>query len=894
MPHRAFILLSLLAFAESSSWAQTVLGDLKGKLQTADGAPIEGANVRVTGSALAIERVATSEPNGNFLVLGLPVGQHTMTITHVSYRNLVISPVRVSLGGTTNLGRLTMEAGETTLDTVVVSGGSMQYKSEFSIGFSKDIMDNLPVDRDYKNAIAMLPQVNASYFGDGLSINGSTGAENMFYLNGVNITDNYSSAFAPSLNNSSFVPYNFIKEVSVKQSGYSAEYGRAIGGIVDVVTQAGTNEFKGQAFSYYSGSFLNADPKEGATGATIGKTSNYDLGISFSGPIVKDKLWYFAAYSFYQNTLETKIAGVFYPNSTTTHLGALKIDWKASPKTMIDLTVIADPTKRTPVMVADAASGVYIPAIVENPDAMRARTENGGISLAITAKTHFSDRTQLEYGISGYEKKVIFGGATEYGDTTSQFMDVPASAISGGIGYGENFDIGKKNIRFKVTHHEDNHTMRSGFEVEYNTQKGLAVTPQGGNVYKYAPSTYEAYKYKAEQDQALLYLAMFFQHDWQLTPSILLEAGVRWEFQQMRQGDGTVQQTFNNLWQPRIGLNWFVDEGQKMKVSFNYGRVYQAIPLNFNGLFSTGATNAEFVTDYYSTDPRLPGTAPDSSLTSPIGGRPFDKNIYNPAYNDQLSLQFVHQISSSLQWSTRLLYKALGDAFIVGVDNSAGDFVVDIGNPGKGNLDFLPEVKHEYFAAELGLNGSLANNRFGYSVYYVLSRNFGNFTGIWDQEARYFSLGSNSFGSKTTPERTANQIGLLPSDRTHSLKLNMSYKLKFGMTVGLNLIAMRGTPLNEFIPAAYYQFGYDLVAPRGTSGRLPVLWDLNFRIAYQLKIVPLRLSMDIFHVGNPQSVVDQVQLKFTDQTATMLSPAFGQAVRRQPPMAVRFGIEYNF
>jgi hypothetical protein len=237
------------------------------------------------------------------------------------------------------------------------------------------------------------------------------------------------------------------------------------------------------------------------------------------------------------------------------------------------------------------------------------------------------------------------------------------------------------------------------------------------------------------------------------------------------------------------------------------------------------------------------------------------------------------------------LWKSIVDAFLLARDSTLANHM---GNPGKADMAFVPKIQHDYLAAEFGVSGSSKDGRWVYGLAYVLSRTYGNYTGYFDQEVRYVSGGSATLSLQTTPERLARLSGLLPSDRTHSIKLLASYKFKFGLTAGTNLIVMSGTPLSEYTGGYYWSAALDLVSQRGTAGRLPMVWDLNFRLAYALKKLPLRFSMDLFHVGNPQQVVDQVQQKYTDSYASVLNPSFGKAVRRQPPMAVRFGIEYTF
>lgn len=874
--------------------AQSTAGEMRGRIQTAGGLPVGGANIIVIGESLQGQRMSDSDSNGNFRVINLPVGHYTITVLHLSYRPMIVNGVIVRLGIMTNIGNLVLQEAVSTLDTVIVTADGRYEGSGLSDRISRTQIDNLPVDRDYRNAITLLPRINSSYFGDGLSINGSTGAENMFYVDGINVTDNYTSKWAPSLNNASFLPYNFVREVNVLESGYSAEYGRAIGGIVDVLTQSGSNKQTGQVFAYYSGSILNASPKGGTTGAAIGKTSNYDAGFSLGGPIVKDRLWYFAAYSYFQNERETQIGKHgYFPDRTTTHLLALKLDWKTSKRTSATVTLIADPTQSTPILTTDA-SGSYVPEIVVNPDAMWARTSNGGINISASGHSQVAKYTHLEYSLSGYKKKADFEGATESGAFESQFFDAPAGAISGGVGYYEYFDIAKQNAKVKLSHHQGKHILKTGLELEVNTMTGANGFPERGDIFKFDTSFFARALSQSRVNVRSLYEAVFYQHNWEISEHVLLEAGIRWERQQLRDGRGNVLQTFNNLWQPRIGITWFNRKDGDKKLTLNYGRVYQSIPMNFNLLYGSGTDDYRFTWETFSMDPRLPGATADATLidrTAEDIPFSYDKYVLTSNYCDQLAIQYRQAMGRDLSFHVRLLAKNLGDVFLLASDTS---FNVFLGNPGKGELSFMPRVRQQYTALELGIAGKTEDGTLTFGLYYVLSRNYGNYSGYWDQEFRYFSEGSATLGSQTTNTRASRTTGLLPGDRTHTLKFNVACRFKSGVMLGSIVSAASGTPLNEYILNPWTQLTYDLLSKRGTSGRLPMLWDANIRLAYQKPSGRLRLTLDALHVGNPQQVVDQVQLKYQDPAGLIANPTFGKPVRRQAPMALRFGIEYSF
>jgi len=887
----------LLIIFSGTCFSQVTTGTVVGRLVSPDGSPVSEANVVLSGSA-SLNNIGTStDTRGRFYFHNIAIGKYTLRITHVSYKISEVHDIDVNLGSETNLGTIKMEAGQTELGEVVIISNSqvLSRSGEISQSLQKETMDFLPVDRDYKNAITLLPQINTSYYGDGLNVNGSTGGENMFYLDGINVTDNFSSQISPTFNNSSFVPYNFIKEVKIKESGYSAEFGRALGGIVDVVTKSGSNHFQGQVFGYYSGSFLNGVPSSGATGAAIKKTSNYDAGFNFGGPLIKDKLWYFVAYSSYKTQHDTEIKGHgFFPDQTISQLFAAKLNWRISSNTNLDFTLIGDPTTSTPIANAVGNSQV-VPDSIANSDILRAKTKNGGVNISLKGASQISDRTIIDFSISAYNRSSDLSGATEKGESEPSFIDINTSIASGGYGYRENFDITKQSAKFSLTHTENLHTFKVGGEFEFNSTTGTLAITDPGYIYQYAPDYYFVFDFKSNLDLHSRYAAAFYQHDWQVSKSLSVTVGIRWEMQRLYD-KSTVLQSFDNQWQPRLGINWFLNKEETKKLSIHYCRVYQFIPLNFCYYYSPA--NEALIT-LYDTDPRSSGASPTDTLDQLIPYTTqrfqYNKYIFNANYADQISMQYQQQLGKGLTFTSRVLFKSLRDAFMLGVDSTNTEYS---GNPGKGQMIFLPKVKQEYAALELGLTKSKGN--FTYGFYYVLSRNYGNITGFYNQENRNYNPGGQaSFGAQTTVDSLkANTTGLMPNNRTHVLKLNAFYRFKNGFSMGTFLNISNGTRLNQYIQNKIS--GWDLLSKRGTAGHLPTILDLNFRLTYKPQKFPARFSMDIFHVGTPQKVVDQVQLKtlhrYDESQNDVYSPnpTYGQPVRFQPPMAVRFGFEYNF
>jgi hypothetical protein len=220
-----------------------------------------------------------------------------------------------------------------------------------------------------------------------------------------------------------------------------------------------------------------------------------------------------------------------------------------------------------------------------------------------------------------------------------------------------------------------------------------------------------------------------------------------------------------------------------------------------------------------------------------------------------------------------------------------------IGTPGKGDFAFLPKPVRDYTALELSAEGEWSN--VAYRVSYVLSRNWGNYPGLYDSD-----LGIDTPGGVRTffaPWQATNSKGLLPNDRTHVLKFSASERASFGLTLGAVFTWASGSPLNAFaVGPGSFPVLRAFVAPRGSAGRTPSLWDLNLRLAYDLPLshaVSSRAVFDIFHIGNPQHATQLEELRFLSNNNGVFSGAntsYGTPIGYQPPMMARVGVDLGF
>ncbi len=238
------------------------------------------------------------------------------------------------------------------------------------ITIDENYLKNIPVPGRTFDA-ALGAAAGSQNDGFGVSFSGSTSAENQYIVDGVNTTGlTYGTVATPVIN-------DFIEEIEVLTGGYQAEYGRATGGVVNVVTKSGSNEFKGSIFGYWSPGQLTANaqstPINSSSIDTIPQL-NYqaDFGFELGGPIIKDRAWFFVGFApafaqtdIYRFTKSLTDCRKVLPNGTLSTCNGLPLNQGGNadgtadidPKTGFYITDVIDQDIR-PIKVDDLQPGL--------------------------------------------------------------------------------------------------------------------------------------------------------------------------------------------------------------------------------------------------------------------------------------------------------------------------------------------------------------------------------------------------------------------------------------------------------------------------------------------------------------------------------------------------------
>jgi len=305
------ILVAFLActLAAGVLMAQTTRGDIQGRVADEQGAGLPGVTVTIASDALIGAQSTVSDSKGMYKFLVLPPGAYNVTYSLSGFQTRSQANMAVKIGSTTRIDVIMTSAF--TDEVVVTSESPLVDTTNTTVGLDlgTDFYGDLPTGRNYTAVASVTPGAQAD--ASGQTFYGSSGAENAYYIDGANTTGVELGQQGTRLN------FNFIDEVQVKTGAYSAEYGRATGSVINVITKSGGNEFHGDVFGYYDSpstqSSLSSEAAEGpVTASSVRKDfTRSDFGVDLGGYIVKDRLWFFAAYNRIDNENQQEVTKSF-------------------------------------------------------------------------------------------------------------------------------------------------------------------------------------------------------------------------------------------------------------------------------------------------------------------------------------------------------------------------------------------------------------------------------------------------------------------------------------------------------------------------------------------------------------------------------------------------------
>lgn len=947
-PCRRFALAALLLASASGLLVAQTTGEIRGTVADANGVGLPGVTVEASSSALQGTRSAVTGAGGAFQIPALPPGTYRVVIS-LSGFGKAERQAQVRLDGTTSLA-VTLQVAAS--EQVVVTGEAPVVDLNTTTGggnYGAGIITRLPVGRNYTDIVKSNPGVSPDRAdrqgrSAALTVYGSTSAENTFIVDGVDTTNVIRGFQGKVINN------EFIEEVEVKTDSYRAEYGKATGGIVNVITKSGGNEFRGGVFARFNSAGLRADEvftsndSDTFTGTLTPGEVKWDYGANLGGFVLKDRLWFFGAYNRITDNQTISpprgvAAGLDFPLNSTSNLWSAKLTWNITSGANLVGTVFSDPT------VEEGA--IRPPNSATDPGSYQGRRDIGGTDFGGRGSVLFGSVGLLTLQGSRHNDRFELTG-TAAGDAI-QFIDetvAPPFPITGGLGRINGYQDFNRSHRDQyqgdfVTYFS-NHEVKAGAAYVKRTTEAIDIFSGGQQVTKhidedsgqiYYGHTFFGTRlgggdavpvpFNAVNLNSVDYSA-FVQDSWKVLSNLTVDAGLRFDRTDIKGFDGKVVSRLTNQWQPRIGLIWDPSRQGTAKVYGFIGRFYYAIPTDIN----VRDFGSELFVTTYNFDPLSTvhdPTSPNHPRPEQQGGafnEPIDPNIKG-MYQDEVTLGVEKALNPTLSVEVKAMYRRLGRAIDdrcdldynapVNLGNSCANI-----NPGgsglwaSGNFPWYdgyneggfhdapapasPKAKRIYRAIEVSAR-KVVSRELWLQASYVYSSVRGNYDGAVHESTGQTDPGLNS--DFDYPATYHNAYGRLFLDHPHQFRLDAAYTAPFGVNVGVQFYVRSGVPLDQLRDDWPDYLGSDLyMVPRGSAGRTPTEYEANLSLGYTVKAGPVNIVPEvyIYNLLNRQSETYQNIRYITgpEGDPNQINPDYGKVVSRTPPRQFVFALKAIF
>jgi len=947
---RRFLLAaSLILVALASPAIAQTTGEIVGRVTDEQGGALPGVTVEARGPALQGSRSAVTDTTGAYRLPLLPPGTYTLTATLAGFAQVQkTSTVALARTATEEITLRPSTSAEVTVtgEAPVVDTTSTAVGSNFD---SRQIR-TLPTGRSYSSVVLVAPGVttqssNTGQFSNTIAIYGSSGLENSYIIDGADTSGVEYGAQGKELN------FEFIQEVDVKTGGYQAEYGRSTGGIINVITKSGGNEFHGDVFGYYNANSLQADnrhPDENLFGTNLG-FSQYDWGLDAGGYIWKDRIWFFGAYDRVKNTTTNALStgplqGEEFSSPTVRNLGSGKLTLMVNASNTLVGTFFQDPGTTTGA-INDGSH-----TLNGEPSTFLGRLDLGGQDWGARYNGIFGSSWVATAQFASHSERNSVSPATEAGQGI-QFIDQNNDNFqTGGFGLIQRKEFQRYLYGGSLTKYLPGHELKAG--LEYETQDATVTKRMSGgqqvvlvNVPGYSgPQVYRHFYWtiptaelpdnvptsQLNASPKHKMLSAYLQDGWQVLPNLTLNLGVRWDQQKIYDSVGTEQINLNTDFAPRLGVVWDPSKDHRTKVYGSFGYFYEQLPMDLvirSYSFERQPVIYNFDPSSVAPDDAAAALADDNNKI--LGGftEPSDPNIKGQ-YVREFLVGGEREVMPNVGVGVKYIYRNYGRAIEDFVCSDQADYC--IGNPGEGIMSTLfdlnyvggypaPKAQRIFRGVQLDLTKRFADN-WSLVASYLWSRIDGNYDGGFAPYTQprgtadpnisaaydYFDFFTN--GQDLT--RITN-TGRLSNDRTHQIKVYGTYVTPFNLNIGLSSYFRTGTPLTRLgYSVAYDRYEYFLTR-RGAEGRVPSDYEMDLHLGYPFQVGPVTINalVDIFQLLNVQRATfleeaynigqfsDANYVCGSDPTnpdQALCNPFYGKPIARTQPRSVRFGLRVSF
>jgi hypothetical protein len=744
--------LASLSVTSPTAWGQERFSDLSGVATDATGAVVPGVKVTATnkGTGRVLEVITGTQ--GSYSLRQLEPGHYSVRFEAAGFNTYEVGDVNLLLGKELRVDGA-LKVGSTGQTVEVSDAAPLIDVSGTTIAqnITSEEFDRLPKSRSFQSLALASPSVNSGQIEGGIQINGASGAENQFNIDGISTN---SIIDGRSRQNAIF---EILQEVQVKTGGIEAEYGGALGGVISAITKSGGNAFHGDVHYYFTSNKLSAapvqrlllDPSNETTTSYVQdkkqKNDQHEPGYSLGGYFLKDKLWFFSAGSpgFVRRSNDYLFSSGKEPATFTQDQTIWtvfnKLSWDATKRIRTNFTYLWSPTRSSGSLPAynyqpNSVTSSLASNLPNKSVGFSAPQSNytGTVDIVLTPTSLLSIRGARFW--DDYKTTGIPGTSAVVYQTSATNLpfDIPA-ALRQPVLYQNTprlqntfFDLGtrtyiqadySKSFRFLGSH-----DLKVGGGDQKNVNKVNVAYPGGGYVYVYWDKAYKSLSTGLTQRGTYGYYEvddtgthgstganqnyLYIQDHWRIHPRVTLSLGLRTEKEVIPSFRRDVQDTafsfgFADKMAPRLGASWDVHGDGKLKVYGSYGRFFDWVKYElargtFGGDYWTIRYRALDTTDVFSLNGNnTPGanlwnSTPGSFRDRRVPGfQNIDPNI-KPMGSELINAGVEYQLNSKTVVAARYVHNNLRSTIEdLGVLVN-GDEVYKYANPGEGIASITP------------------------------------------------------------------------------------------------------------------------------------------------------------------------------------------------------------
>jgi hypothetical protein len=914
------VLFALVLALPGAALAQRVTGQIIGTVTDPSGAVLPGVTVTLRGPSIVGEQSTTTSAGGLYRFAALPPGAYTLTFTLGGFAPLSREALRVQLGQTMEENATLALSGQS--EAITVEGGAAVVNTTsntVSTNYGQEWVKNAPIPRytffDLINAAPGVSQ-QSSDNGQRQTSFGSSTNENSYQMDGTDFTAPISGAAWPYPNTDA------IEEIEVLSLGAPAEYGNLQGAVFNIVTKQGSNAFHGDLNYYNQNDALTSRSTTtaeecgvdesclAAGGWPYHRDQYHDVTVQLSGPILKDKLWFFGSYQFQKDVFSPAGVAPEFPSRGKNNRVFGKLNWQLSAKHKLMFAYHNDYYNLPDQGDANTAPSAVSVNYGDNP------------SPNVTYTGVLSDKTYIEARYAGFYGHDLNKPNDGSDRIHTRFIDLDSGQITGGLYSWYDGKSNKTGVNAKVSHFADSFLGGSHdfkFGVQFN--QGGGNYTQGYNDYIYTYGGVPAYGYTQlpfKQNGQMKNIGGFFDDTFRVSDRFTVNVGLRYDHSKAilpaeavldAQGNPTSQVVpgLDNLFtwnvvSPRLGFSWKLNKSGHSVLKAHYGRYYRGM---ITGEFDDAAPS---VSPRYFFEFDEDGNRGEPELVSDNTNREVDPGFKNP-YTDQFIVQLEQELGRDVGVALGYIHKRgerYGGWQDIGGSYAIVPYVDDQGSEATGGIIDLLQLQNdpedrlfrltnpsEMFSRYNG--GSLTlTKRMSHHWQAVASLVVSKSTG---------RLGSSGTGLKAAQTSAAGNFGINPNDFVNTngrligdrpvlFKIQAVYDAPLGFQLGANFVHQSGRPWARQVRVSD-EVGIPttiLAEPITGDRRVPDWNILDVSVQKRLKLGG-SASLDLFtyllnltNSGINEDVLDRVGT----------SESFGLPTSFYPPRRLMVGAHFRF